>query len=147
MFPRPLLLAALPWAALGIQAWWLCALQSLGVLITLRRSQTDPLVLPITLLLLALLGALSALPDLSRAALTFAVTAPVALALGAGILGLRRGSRWGLALLAGVLLLGPSWLGLLGLLLGALALGGLDQAAGTLRLGSLPPGPSAWPLP
>ena len=140
MFPRPLLLAALPWAALGVQAWWLCAVQSLGVLITLRRSQTDSLVVPLTLLVLALLGALSALPDLRSAALTFAVTAPVALALGVGTTGLLHGSRWALALLAGVLLLGPTWLGLLGLLLGALALGGPDQAAGAARLGRLPQG-------
>ena len=81
---RPLLLAALPWTALGWQPWWLCLLQSAAVGLAANRWRgvnPPPGTLPISLLLLALLGSLLPFSGLQRAALTFVVTGPLALLL------------------------------------------------------------------
>ncbi|WP_181391923.1 DUF4129 domain-containing protein [Deinococcus irradiatisoli] len=137
---RSLLLAALPWTALGLQAWWLCLLQSLGVWLSLKsRSRAA---LPLGLLLLALAAALLNMPDVRRAALTFVITGPLSLLLAAGILGARTGRRWALALPAAALLIGPSFVGALALLVGALGLGNPDE-----RSSSQPLRPSASPRP
>lgn len=132
MLTRPLLLACLPWTALGWQPWWLCLLQSGAAAFTVsgrERAALPPGSVFISLLLLALLGALTHFPDLKNAALTFVVTGPLSLLLAAGIGGARQGQRWALAIPAALLLLGPTWLGVLGLLLGALGLGGPDREA------------------
>ncbi|GAA4005569.1 hypothetical protein GCM10022631_15990 [Deinococcus rubellus] len=132
MLTRPLLLACLPWTALGWQPWWLCLLQSGAVAFTVSRRERaalPPGSLFVSLLLLALLGTLTHWPDLKSAALTFVVTGPLSLLLAAGIGGAQQGQRWALAIPAALLLLGPTWLGVLGLLLGALGLGGPDRQA------------------
>lgn len=155
---RPLLLACLPWTALGWQPWWLCLLQSAATAFTVARRERAALpsgFLLISLLLLALVGALAHWPDLKSAALMFVVTGPLALLLALSTGALRDGRRWALALPAGLLLLAPSGLGVLGLLLGALGLGGPDGSAeaglrprggprpGRLHLGGLRQG---WPV-
>ncbi|AZI41956.1 DUF4129 domain-containing protein [Deinococcus psychrotolerans] len=122
-----LFLAALPWTALGLQAWWLCLAQSVAVGLIIRSSAKSAATLALSLLPLALLAALLQLPDLRSAALTFVITGPLSLVLAAGIHSLRGGQRWALLLPAGVLLLAPTPLGLLGLLIGAVGLGGREQ--------------------
>ncbi|WP_161882559.1 DUF4129 domain-containing protein [Deinococcus alpinitundrae] len=154
---RPLLLAGLPWTALGWQPWWLCLLQSLAVALGVGRWKggVPAGVLALSLLLLALLAALSHFPDLKSAALMFVVTGPLSLLLALSTGAVRDGRRWALALPAGLLLLAPSGLGLLGLLLGALGLGGPDgsadsglRAQGGPRPGGLPLGwlRQGWPV-
>ncbi len=136
MLERSLLLSALPWTALGLQAWWLCLAQSLAVWLSLRsRSRAA---LPLSLLFAALAGALLSLPDFSRAALTFVVTGPLSLVLAAGTAGAHSGRRWALAFPAGALLLAPSFVGALALLLGLLGLGNPELRSGAQALRSLP---------
>lgn len=140
------LLAALPWTALGLQAWWLCLAQSVAVGLIMRSSAKSAGGLALSLMLLALLEALLHLPDLRRAALTFVITGPLSLALAAGIYSLQRGQRWALLLPAGVLLLAPTPLGLLGLLIGALGLGGREQLGEAQALRPMKHTRSSWPL-
>ncbi len=126
---RPLLLAGLPWTALGWQPWWLCLLQSLatGLILGRWKGGAPTGVLALSLLLLALLASLTHFPDLKSAALMFVVTCPLSLLLAFSTGALRDGRRWALALPAGLLLLAPTGLGVLGLLVGALGLGGPDR--------------------
>ena len=143
MFPRPPLLAALPWTALGVQDWRLCLIQSAAVWWLLGRDskrRSADAALTLGLLFAALLDALLYLPDLKSAALKFVITGPVALALAAGVLGIRNGQRWALVIPAGLLLLDPTLIGVAGLLIGALGLSGPEtrqpQALGPLSAGA-----------